>query len=181
MFVVAAIGLIANLLAILLIKKDKEKNLNIRAAYLHLLGDTLSSAAVIVGGILIYLYDLYWLDPVLTVLISLYIIKETWQILRQTVDILMQATPADLNLDHIKRDLELIEEVNNIHHVHAWNLDDRSSHFECHVDLKENYTLKETEKIRTKIESILKENHHIDHITIQFEYCWCDDENMIHH
>jgi cobalt-zinc-cadmium efflux system protein len=113
-------------------------------------------------------------------LIGLYIIKQTWAILRQTIDILMQGSPAGMDLEMIRQDLEKIPEIANIHHVHIWNMDDQSVHFECHVDLKENSRISETESIYLNIEKLLKERHHISHLTIQFEYQRCDDKNMIH-
>lgn len=181
MLVVAIIGLLANLAAVLLLHRDAEKNINVKAAYLHLFGDTLSSVAVIIGGIFIYFFDLYWIDPVITILIGIYIIKETWKILKQTIDILMQGSPAGLDLDLIRQDLEQIPEIANIHHVHIWNMDDQSVHFECHVDLVENIRISETDNIYYMIEEILKETYHIGHLTIQFEYHKCDDKEMIHH
>jgi len=180
MLIVAIIGLIANLIAVLLLRFDSKKNINVKAAYLHLMGDTLTSVAVIIGGILIYFLDIYWVDPVITILIGLYIIKQTWSILKQTIDILMQGTPEGLDLEQIRHDIEKIPEIANIHHVHLWNLDDQSIHFECHVDLMQDYRLSETCDIQLKIESLLHDNYDIGHVTIQFEYQRCDDKNMIH-
>ena len=180
MLIVAMIGLLANLAAVLLLSGDAKKNINIKAAYLHLFGDTLSSVAVIIGGIFIYFFDLFWLDPIITILIGIYIIKETWTILKQTIDILMQSSPAGLDLEQIRHDLEQISEIENIHHVHIWNLDDQSVHFECHVDLAENYRVSETDNIYYEIEKVLREKHHIGHLTIQFEHQLCDDKDMIH-
>ena len=180
MLIVAVIGLIANLVAVLLLHQDAKRNINIKAAYLHLFGDTLSSVAVLAGGIFIYFFDLYWIDPIVTILIGLYIIKETWTILKQTIDILMQGSPSGINIDEIKLDIELIPEIANIHHVHIWNLDDQSVHFECHVDLLKNIRISETDPIYNKIEEILKEKYHIKHLTIQFEHYKCDDKEMIH-
>lgn len=180
MLLVALIGLLANLSAVLLIRGDAKRNINVKAAYLHLFGDTLSSVAVIIGGIFIYFFDLFWLDPIITILIGIYIIKETWKILKQTIDILMQSSPAGLDLEEIRCDLEQIPEIANIHHVHIWNLDDQSVHFECHVDLVENYRVSETDIIFYKIENVLREKHHITHLTIQFEHQLCDDKDMIH-
>lgn len=180
MLIVAAIGLFANLIAVILLQRDAKKNINFKAAYLHLLGDTLSSVAVIVGGILIYYFELYWVDPIITILIGLYILKETIGILKQANDILMQGTPPGIDLELIRDDLESFPEIANIHHVHAWNLDDQSIHFECHVDLKEDARLSDTEKLFRQMESLLAEKHHIAHLTIQFEHQWCDDKDMIH-
>lgn len=181
MMIVASIGLLANLAAVFLLHRDSGKNINVRAAYLHLLSDTLSSVAVILGGVLIYYFDLYWIDPVITILIGLYILKETWGILRQANDILMQGTPAGLDLDRVRADLEQLPGIRNIHHVHSWNLDDRSIHFECHADLIEDFRLSDVEKTHQKMQDLLRRRYGISHITIQFEHGWCDDQAMIHH
>jgi len=146
MFIIATIGLFANLLAVLLLRSDAEKNINVKAAYIHLLSDTLSSIAVLIGGIIIYFYRIYWIDPVITILIGLYILKETWIILRKATDILMQSAPEGVKLNAIKADLENIPAIENIHHVHIWNMDDQFVHFECHIDLQENTLISETEK-----------------------------------
>jgi len=179
MFIVATIGLLANLTAVFLLQKDAKKSLNIKAAYLHLIGDTLSSVAVIIGGVLIYFFEIFWIDPVITVLISIYIIKESWQILKETIDILMQATPKDLSLQLIREDIEMIDGINNIHHLHAWSLDDRSIHFECHIDLTTDLRIKETENIQKKIEKLLHDKYNIRHVTVQFEHNVCADKEMI--
>lgn len=177
---IALIGFAANFLSILLLKKEEGKSLNIRAAYLHLLGDTLSSVAVIAGGILILFFRIYWIDPVLTLFISMYILKETYEVLRQTVDILMQGTPKDLDLNRVQQVLEQIEGISNIHHVHAWNLSDREVHFECHVDLAEDIRISESEKILNEITEILREQFGISHVTLQFEYNCCEDKQLLH-
>jgi cobalt-zinc-cadmium efflux system protein len=180
MLVVAIIGLIANFVAVILLRGDSGKNINVKAAYLHLLADTLTSVAVIIGGALIYFLEVYWIDPVITIAISLFLLKETWRILRQTNDILMQGAPAGLDLELIRKNIEQFAEIANIHHVHVWNLDDHSIHFECHVDLKDNYRLSETGMIQSKIEAMLKAKFDIGHVTIQFEFQRCEDKAMLH-
>jgi cobalt-zinc-cadmium efflux system protein len=180
MLIVASIGLIANLIAVLILHGDAKHNINFRAAYLHLLGDTMTSVAVIIGGILIIFFEIYWIDPVITIVIGLYILKETWSILKQTNDILMQGVPEGLDLEMICREMEQIPEIKNIHHVHIWNLDDHSIHFECHVELKEDLHLSETEVIHNHIEHLLHEKFNIGHMTVQFEFSRCDDRSLVH-
>ncbi|MCF8330896.1 MAG: cation diffusion facilitator family transporter [Bacteroidales bacterium] len=170
MLVVAAIGLIANIISVLILEKHKKDNINIKAAYLHLLGDTLSSVAVIIGGVLIYFYELYWIDPLVTVIIGLYIIKESISIIIETVDILMQSKPKDIDLAEIKNKLTKIEGIKNIHHVHIWRLSDKEIHFESHVDLSQDFKTTEASVIREKAEAILYEQFHIDHVTMQMEF-----------
>jgi cobalt-zinc-cadmium efflux system protein len=179
MIIVAVIGLLANFVAVILLRADSKKNINIKAAYLHLFGDTLSSVAVIIGGILIYFFEVYWLDPVITMMIGMYLLRETWRILKQANAILMQGVPEGLDIELIRKDLEQIDEIANIHHVHLWNLDDHSLHFECHAELKEDFHLSETNHIQSKIESLLENKYDIGHITVQFEYQRCDDRSLV--
>ena len=99
MFIVAIFGLLANLISVVVLNKDKDHNLNVKAAYLHLMGDTLSSVAVILGGIAIWKFNIFWIDPLITILIVIYIIYNTWGVVKQTVDILMQSTPSNININ----------------------------------------------------------------------------------
>ena len=179
MFSVAAVGLLANLIAVALLQSDARKNINIRAAYLHLLGDTLSSIVVIVGGILIWKFQIYWIDPLITVLISLYIMKETYLLLKDSFNILMQSSPKELNLDNIKLEVEKLDGVKNIHHVHAWSLNDQQIHFEGHIDLVEDMTVSKTDALKNRIRSLLHEKFHIDHTTLEVEYGCCHDDELI--
>ncbi len=179
MFVVAVIGLLANLVSVIILKKDSGRNINIKAAYLHLLGDTLSSVGVIAGGILIIFYKIYWVDPLLTFIIGLYILKETFVILKEAVEILMQAAPAGISINDIKDELEKMQEIDNIHHVHIWNLSDRDIHFECHVDLCRDMPVGDTSDIRERIEEILSRKFEINHITVQFEHNDCHNKELI--
>jgi len=179
MFVVALTGLLANLISVLLLKKDSNRNLNFKAAYLHLLGDTFSSVAVIAGSILIYFFGIVWIDPLLTILIGLFIIKETYYVLKETIDILMAASPKSLNISKIKAELEKLPEISNIHHIHTWNLTDQEIHFECHADLKNNINISEADKVRMNAENILKKNFQIHHVTIQMEFDTCMEKKPI--
>jgi cobalt-zinc-cadmium efflux system protein len=179
MLIVAAIGLFANLAAMLILHRDSDKNLNVKAAYLHLIGDTLSSVVVVATGIILSFTNIRWLDPLVSFLIGVYILIGAYGILKQTVDILMQATPAGLDLGEVKKTIEALKEVDNVHHIHAWNLTDSDIHFECHIDLTSNYTLQETDIIRQGLAKLLHDAYSIEHLTIQFEYNCCGDKRMI--
>jgi cobalt-zinc-cadmium efflux system protein len=180
MFSVALVGLIANLAAVLLLKGNSSKNLNIRAAYLHMLSDTVSSVAVIIGSGLIYFFHIYWIDPVITFLIGLYVLKEAFIVLKETIDILMQSTPSNIDLRKVVAEIEKNGEINNVHHVHAWKLDDTHIHFECHADLDKDLPLSQADIIRMEIEKMLLNKFTISHVTIQFEYNCCDEKSIIH-
>jgi cobalt-zinc-cadmium efflux system protein len=178
---VAIIGFLANFFGVLLLRRDAAGSLNIKAAYLHLLGDSISSLAVVLGGILIYYFNMFWVDPAITIFIAVYIFFETYKILRQTVDILMQGTPSGIDLLEIKKDLESFEEISNIHHVHIWNMTEMEIQFECHIDLNKDVSVGETSAISHKIKSILRQKYGIRHTTIQYEYDDCHDKSMISH
>ena len=179
MFIVAIIGLVANAVSVILLKSGTKDNINIKSAYLHLLIDTLSSVAVVVGGIVIYFYNIYWIDPLLTAIIGIYVIKEGFLIIKEAYNILMQSTPANINLIDIKSSLEDIKEVSNLHHVHVWQLDEKNIFFEGHIDLVENFTVKEIEIIQKKIKEILYRKYDINHVTIQAEFDSCHKKELV--
>ncbi|MEZ5070059.1 MAG: cation diffusion facilitator family transporter [Bacteroidales bacterium] len=170
MLVVALVGLLANLFAVIILKKDAHKSINVKAAYVHLIGDTLSSVVVIIDGVLIFVYRLYWIDPLITLVISLYIIREAFVILKESVRILMQSAPEGIKLESIRKKVERYPGVRNMHHLHAWSLTDNDIHFEAHVELEEDKRLSEVRIIRKEIESLLRDEYGIRHITLQFEF-----------
>jgi len=176
MLIVAVIGLIANFISVYLLEKDSHDNMNIKSSYLHLIGDTVSSIGVILGGIFIKYFNIIWIDPLITLFISIYIIRETWKILQKSINIFMQASP-NLDYEKIKKDIKNINKVKNLHHVHAWMLNEKTIHFEAHIDF-EDMKLSEVEKIYNEIEHILKEEYGINHITIQPEVDRCDKKDM---
>ena len=179
MLVVAMIGLLGNLYAVIILKKDASKSMNVRAAYVHLIGDSLSSAVVIIGGILIQLLKAYWIDPWITLLISIYIIREAYVILKESVNILMQSAPDQLDVARVKKQVEQLSEVRNMHHLHAWMLTDNELHVEAHVELNNDLKLSEVKLIQAKIEQLLNHEFKVNHITLQFEYDTDHNPNLI--
>lgn len=178
MLIFAALGLIANFVGTLLLKKGSEGNLNIRAAYFHLLSDAVSSVAVIVGAAIIMLYKIYWIDPLLTVLILLYILKETYKIIKESVDILMMSNPEGIDLGVIKDIVEKIRGIINIHHIHLWKLNDNDTHFEAHIEI-EDMAVSKTIEIQKQIERKLHDKYEINHTTLQFECGVCEKVDLI--
>lgn len=170
MLVVAVAGLLANVASILLMRHDRQRNLNVRAAYLHMLGDALSSVAVIVGGLCIWLWEIWWLDPLVTVLVGIYIIWHTWGVLRESADILMQGAPPDLNLQGVLAMLEATPGVAGVHHLHVWRLNDSQIHLEGHIDLTEDLRVSDAEVLRNSLAEQLRERFGIAHITLQMEH-----------
>jgi len=176
---VALVGLVANTLGAFLLHRGSQEDINLKSAYLHLFSDALSSAAVVLGGFLIYYYHIYWVDPVLTIIVSIYVLKESFSILMSATNILMQGVPEDIDVITIVQELKKIEEIQDVHHVHLWGLNDKDLFFEAHVNLKYDALLSQTNKVYERIEHVLKEHFGINHLTIQFEYNCCADTEII--
>jgi cobalt-zinc-cadmium efflux system protein len=170
MFWLGLLGLIANGISVLILEREKNKNINIKAAYLHLLGDALTSLAVIVGAALIWFFNVVWVDALVTILIGIYLLVHTWKLLKESVTILMQMAPAAIDIQQIKTRLIQIEGLKNVHHIHVWNLTDKLLHFECHLNLENDLHVSETGFICSKIQKILHDEFDVEHVTLQFEY-----------
>ncbi|ADR18089.1 cation diffusion facilitator family transporter [Calditerrivibrio nitroreducens] len=177
MLIIAIIGLCGNILSIFLLESGSRENLNIRSAYLHMLSDAISSVAVILGALGIIYFKIYWIDPMLTILIGVYVLKESFGILKNSVHILMEGVPINISLDEIKEKIESIEDVLNVHHIHLWQIGEKEVHIEMHVDLKD-MMLSKTEKIRKEIEQLMQ-MYGINHVTVQFETDCCENKNIL--
>lgn len=178
MFWVALIGLTGNVLSVIILHSDSKKSLNVKSAYVHLFWDAAASLAVIIGGVLVLYYDLYIIDPILTIGIALYILYTTYNMLRETVSILMEATPEDVNIDSIKSELESVSYVKDVHHIHVWKIDENQKMLECHVyiDMKHSNRL---EEIKSDIKTCLSDCFNITHSAIEFELEPC--KRSTHH
>ena len=174
---VALIGLAGNGISIYLLRKGRENSLNIRSAFLHLFYDTLSSVAVLLAALGAWLWKWNWIDPAVTLVIAVLMVFSSIKVLKSTIRILLNGTPEDLQAEKIVRELEKIEEIINIHHVHIWNISESNRAFSCEALINDRL-LSKTVMIREKMLSVLKP-YHINHLTVQFE-TECDDERVIH-
>lgn len=175
---VAIIGLLANLVSALLMHGGAKHNLNMKATYLHLLSDTLSSIGVIFGAFMIQWYNVTIFDPIITIVVALYITVESWPIVRHTITILMQGAPK-MDYDAIKADLLTIEGVTNVHHIHVWMIDEHRIMFSAHINMQD-MLLSEVEPIYRQIERLLATKYQICHVTLQAEDIRGRDEELIH-
>lgn len=179
MIAVAFVGLAANTISVFLLKSGAKDNINIRSAYIHLFSDSLSSLGIIIGGILIYYFNISIIDPILTFIIGAYVLKEGFDILKKSTDILMEKIPAQINVLKIKEAVEKIPQVDNLHHVHIWQTNDKEFLFEGHIDVKEDISLSKVEKIRSDINFVLFDKFGINHTTLQIEYNCCKDKEIV--
>ncbi|MBW8323530.1 MAG: cation diffusion facilitator family transporter [Prolixibacteraceae bacterium] len=177
MFWLGIVGFVANGLSVFILHNNKNENLNIRAAYLHLIGDALTSVAVIAGAVCIWLFQVYWIDPLVTVLISVYIFIHTFKILKESVEILMQFAPSGIDQEEIVAVLLQIPEIQSVHHIHLWQLDDDRIYFEAHLVLAENRPVSDTDQITESAKRLLNSRFGISHTTFQYEFALCKDCN----
>ena len=178
MTVVASIGLAANIAGTLLLKRDAKKSMNIRSSYFHLLSDAISSVAVIIGGLAITFWNMYWLDPLLTILIAVYITRVSFKILSNAIHVLMEGAPPDISIREIQTEVEKLEKVENIHHVHIWTVGENDVHLEAHIDVAD-MMISKSNLLGEQIEALLKAKFGINHITLQFECEQCKDVGLV--
>lgn len=172
MMLVAAAGVLMNgLIAALL--WSSARDMNIRSVFLHMLGDTLSTAAVIAGGAAILFTGRNWIDPALSLLIAALILWTSLSIVREALNILLEGTPRGLSLADIRDRLEAIPGVEDVHDLHVWSLGSHSHALASHVTIAD-IPPSESNQILEEIKSILRERYHIHHTTIQFEHAECD-------
>ncbi|MCD6090929.1 MAG: cation transporter [Bacteroidales bacterium] len=175
----AIASIAVNGLSVLFIRNDTHDNMNMKSAYLHLFSDMLTSIAVLVGGLTMKYLQWYWVDAVFSIAIAIYLLYTSWGIFKAALRIIMQFTPTEIELPKIVSEVELISEIENIHHVHIWQINEHNIMFEAHVDLKKDIKISEFETILTKIKEVLA-NHKIGHITIQPEFSVDDNKQIIH-
>lgn len=173
------LGIAVNGFSVLLLKKDAKSNMNMRSAYLHLLTDMMASAAVLIGGLLMKFYQMYWVDPALTLAIALYLIYMGYSLLKESTKVLMLFTPNTVKIQEIVEAIAKIEPVKNVHHVHIWQLNESETHLEAHIDFNEDIKLSEFDVILEKIEEEVYHHHGINHINIQPEFGKCDSKQII--
>ena len=177
--VLAGLGIIANGISVLVLQKDSKENMNMRSAYIHLFIDTISSAAVMAGGLMIYFFNFYLLDPVLSILIAVYLMVLSWRLVIQSLKVLMQFTPESLDLDKIAGKLSSFDKVNGIHHIHAWQLNDNDIYFEAHIEFSHNLTISESCEILNQMRDELERGFKITHTTFQSEFENPCDKSLI--
>jgi cobalt-zinc-cadmium efflux system protein len=175
MMVVAAAGVLMNgVIAALL--WGVARDVNMRSAFLHMAGDTLSTAAVIAGGAGILFTGQYWIDPVLSLFIAALILWSSVGIVLETLNILLEGTPRGVSLPEIRSGMEALDGVINVHDLHVWSLGSQSRALACHVTIAD-IPPSESACILLNLNHVLKEHYRISHTTIQFEHVGCPVEH----
>jgi cobalt-zinc-cadmium efflux system protein len=174
----AAVGIAGNGLSAWLLHRDSKHSLNVRGAFLHMIGDLLTSVVVFVNGALLIFKPWYWLDPLLSILIVIFILKNCWGILKESGLVLMNATPRGLDLEKIKMHLLKLPDVCGVHYLHAWNVSSNSVAFSCHVVVPDQ-AVSRTQPLAKKIRHDLLESFGVDHPVLQFETAECGEGELL--
>lgn len=172
MLIVATIGLVANIIAAWAMRRSSKESLNLRGAYLHILGDALSSLGVIVGALIIYFTGWYMADPIISALICVVILRGAFTLVQESVNILLEAVPKEVNLGDIQEGLKAIPGVKDLHHVHLWTITSGVHALSAHV-LIDDVLMSRTGQILQDINQYL-EKKGIAHTTVQFECENCE-------
>lgn len=175
----ALLSIAVNGASVLFIKADSKKNINMKSAYLHLFSDMLTSIAVLIGGLAMKYLQWFWVDAVFSIAIAVYLLYLSWDIFKTSLKILMQFTPAGIDLPLIVAELEKINGIKNIHHVHIWQLSEHEIMFEAHADMEADVPISQFDDML----DIIGETLHpfdIEHYTIQPEFSVNDSKNIIH-
>jgi len=175
----AILGISVNGFSVLLLKKDAKNNLNMKSAYLHLLTDMLTSVAVLIGGLLMKYYQIYLVDALLTLIISIYLIYMSWDILLTSLKILMLFAPEHIKIEEVVNEILKVNGIKNVHHVHIWQLNDHDCHFEAHIEFKENIKLSDFDLVCEQVEEILNTKFQIQHCNLQPEFKRDDVKELI--
>jgi cobalt-zinc-cadmium efflux system protein len=169
---VAAAGVVMNgVIALMLYRADRD--VNIRSALLHEIGDTLSSAAVIAGGWAILVTGQSWIDSALSFGIGALILWSSFGIMRETLNILLEGTPRGMKLARVEAAIREVEGVNDVHDLHVWSIGSETSALSCHISI-EDIPPSASERILREVKERLHHDFSIDHTTIQFEHVVCE-------
>ncbi|MDT8070532.1 MAG: cation diffusion facilitator family transporter [Terriglobia bacterium] len=172
MMIVAGIGVVVNgVIAWMLMRTHSD--LNIRSALVHMVGDTLATLAVVLGGLAIALTGHNYIDPVLSILIGVMIVWSSFGIIRESLNILLEGTPLGMELEQVELALRDIGGVNNVHDLHIWSIGSESHALSCHIAIAD-IPPSESESIMREVQRMLAERFRILHTTIQFEHVVCD-------
>lgn len=169
---VGIVAVVINIVTAMLVRHGAEHDLNIRSAFLHLMGDVLSTLGAVIAGFIILFTGWNWLDPLVSVLIGLMILWSAWGILREAIDILMESAPVDLDVDNLVRDILSTEGVRNIHDLHVWSITRTMRTLSAHL-VTDDMPVSKCTKLRESVNQLLFQKYGISHATMQFESECC--------
>jgi len=169
---VGIIAVIINVVTALLVRRGAEHDLNIRSAFLHLMGDVLSTVGAVIAGVIIRYTNWNWLDPFVSVLIGLLILWSAWSIVREAIDILMESTPTDIDMESMIQDINSVDGVRGVHDLHVWSITQNMRTLSAHL-VTGDMTIGKGAFIQTKVNEVLFHKYNVNHATLQLECADC--------
>ncbi|HEY2930943.1 MAG TPA: cation diffusion facilitator family transporter [Acidobacteriota bacterium] len=166
MIIVAAVGLLANMVCVWVLRSSQSDNLNVRAAFLHVAGDVLGSIGALTAGLIMWKFQWYLADPIFSVLVSLLILYSSWHLVKEAVEVLLEGTPSHINITAMRQELATVQGVQSIHDLHVWTLTSGVHMMSCHavIDKDENPT-----RVLKDLSRLTQDKFRISHTTIQVE------------
>lgn len=167
MLIVAAIGLVVNIVGMLILRAGSQESLNMKGAYFEVLSDMVTSIGVIVAGVIMLAANgLYWVDPLISAGIGLFILPRTWALLKDAVGVLLEGTPSDVNIADLREKIGMLEGVAGVHDLHVWSLTSGVNAMSCHAVLADNA---QHDDILARVNDYVTKNFKINHVTVQTE------------
>lgn len=166
--VVAGIGIAVNFTSAIIFRRDKDKDLNIKSAYLHLMADAAVSAGLVIGGIIIHYTGWYWVDPALSIIVAVIILFSTWRLLVDSLRLSLDGVPENVAMDDVKNAAEKIPGVKNLHHIHVWAISTTENALTAHLVLKNDTTVQQEQHIKEDLRHRLL-HLNIHHVTLETE------------
>ena len=173
--IVAGIGIIINAVSAFLFFKEKENDLNVKGAYLHLMADAAVSLGVVISGILISLFHIYWLDMVMSLIIVIVIFYSTWNLFKDSLSLTLDGVPKGINFNEVISEIKEVDGVFDVHHLHIWAISTSQNAMTAHIIIPANTPMEKQNKIKQQIKQEL-EHVNIQHATLEFE---TEDENCV--
>lgn len=173
--IIAAIGIFVNGVSAFMFFRDKEKDINVKSAFLHLAADALVSLGLVIGGIIIYYTHLFWVDPLLSIIICVVIIASTWGLLKDSLRLSLDGVPENVDLKKVKEEVLKISGVKDFHHLHIWAISSTENAMRGHLVVSKELSMTQIEQLKKHIKHEL-EHLNIGHSTIETETEICEEE-----
>ncbi len=172
---VGALAFVINLATAWLVKRGSERDLNLRSAFLHLMGDVVSTLGAMLAGIAIAFTGMNWLDPLVSVFIGVLILWNSWGIVRETAEILLESTPRDIDMGQMVRDLMRVDGVRGVHDLHVWSITQSLRALSAHI-VTDNISISAGAAIQRNVNKVVKDHYGIAHATLQLECVGCEPD-----
>ncbi|GAB4416109.1 MAG: cation diffusion facilitator family transporter [Anaerolineales bacterium] len=174
---VGVVAVVINVVTALMVRRGAEHDLNIRSAFLHLMGDVLSTVGAVIAGVIIRFTNWHWLDPLVSVLIGFLILWSAWRIIREAIDILMESTPTDIDMGKMVADIQAVDGVRSVHDLHVWSITQNMRTLSAHL-VTEDMSISKGALVQTQVNELLYHRYGVSHATLQLECEGCNPAHL---